>query len=112
MNTLQAFMRAQSAVGNPIRVFDWHKAVELIKEKQAKNAVAGLQSDMEWTGGDILVDGQIFMDGYTYLASNWAIPVLGIDGIEYPCWVWMTDSDGWDCDTKWPQSARDMLTEE
>lgn len=56
MDTTQAFQMASAAKakGNEVMVFDWDKAAQIIKERGATEASAGLESDWEWTGGDIL----------------------------------------------------------
>ena len=73
MNTV-----AQST-GQPYKVFDWDKAVDLLIEHKAQTAWAGLQHDLEWTAGTIFKDGKPLLepgdlDGPPYLASIWAIP--------------------------------------
>ena len=55
------------------------------------------------------MDGKPVMDSYTYLASAWATPQIEIDGIAYDCFVPRSESNGWDSDTKWPQSALGIL---
>ena len=108
MNTIAAFARGQANQGNRIRVFDWHKAAELIRDRKPEHASAGLAGDWEWTGGTIYRGGKPVTDDYTYLASNWAIPMLDIDFEEIECWTY-ADESGWDSKTKWPQSAIDIL---
>ena len=91
------------------RVFDWLKAVELIKEHNAKDAIAGLSTDMFWTSGTILVDGKIITDSYTYLSSDWATPVIVIDDVEYDCWKYQHEVPDWDAGTKWPPEAVNLF---
>ena len=76
MDTLQAFAIGEQNRGKELMVFDWDKAVAIIKERGLKNCGAGLESDFEWTAGMILVDGKPYADDYTYLASTWATPQL------------------------------------
>lgn len=94
-----------------MRVFDWEKAARLITEKYCERADAGLAGDWDWTGGTIFEDGEIITDSYTYLASNWAIPTLIIDGVEMECFVEYDSDDGfkWDASTKWPDEALEIL---
>lgn len=97
MDTMQAFAMGQANRGKEMMVFDWDKAVKIIKERGLKNCGAGLESDFEWTAGMILIDGKPVTDDYTYLASTWATPQLIIysdkdDGLfEYEetidCWI-------------------------
>ncbi len=112
MDTTKAMLRSMAAdlQNNRHRVFDWDKAARLIKESGAKTAGAGLESDWEWTGGEILTDGKPNKESYTYLASNWATPELTLDdGPPIPCWVYEDESAGWSSDTKWPESALAIL---
>ena len=113
MNSQVAFEKAKEARkrGERSKVFDWDKAAQIIKERGAKDAFAGLQDDWDWTGGRILKDGKIAMN-YTYLASVWATPELNIDGEYIECWKYEEDTPGWNCYTKWPESAVRILLEE
>ena len=112
MNTLEAFARGQAARGQIQRVFDWVKAAQILKESGAKNAIAGLSSDMEWTSDDILVNGKIPDKGDCFLSSNWATPVLIIDDSydEIECWKY-EDECNYDSDTFWPEDARRIFTQ-
>ena len=116
MNTLQAFLRGQFARANnsPHKVFDWKKAVDLIKEHDIKNADAGLAEDMEWTSDLILYDGKpVTEDVDTFLASNWAIPILvnHDTGEEFECWEFQENSQ-YDSRTVWPEDALALLNGE
>jgi hypothetical protein len=97
--------------GNPFRVFDWHKAAEIIRDRRPELAAAGLEDDWENTGGSIYYDGKPVPaeDTYTYLASTWATPQLNIDGEIIDCWVYEDDSPGWGSGTYWPESALAIL---
>lgn len=108
MDTLSAFARGQATRGNPRMIFDWVKAAKLIKERDAKNASAGLAGDWEYTGGEIFTDGEPNFDDYTYLASTWATPELEIDGETIDCYI-MEDKTDWDSGTKWPEEALKIL---
>lgn len=111
MNSVEAFFRGMDNMGKELRVFDWDKAAKIIKERNAQKAEAGLSGDLEWTGGTILEGGIPNKDSYTYLASTWATPVLIIDDEEIDCYKMQSETSGWDSDTKWPQSALDILTQ-
>lgn len=102
----------QANRGKPLMVFDWDKAARMIKEIGAKYASAGLSGDWEWTGGSILSGGEPDMESYTYLSSTWAIPELYIDGDYYECYRMEDEVPGWDSDTKWPESALQILRDE
>lgn len=108
MDTVRAFAMGAENRSKPLRVFDWDKAADLIKEKKPLRAVAGLQEDMEWTSGEIYLDGKPVLDEYTYLSSTWATPILDLDGEDVECWVYEEDSE-WNSGTKWPESALAIL---
>lgn len=125
MNTAEAMERNVAAIkrGTASRVFDWRKAANLLVEKMKEGdpfiAYAGLEEDMEWTGGTILsFDGHSFelnRDSYTYLASNWAKPILVIhyedqSDLELCCWEYSEDSE-YDSSTRWPTEAVNILAD-
>lgn len=56
-------------------IFDWDKAVQLIKKNNIKNAKAGLKGDWLLTNGLILKNGKPVKE-YTYLSSPYCIPIL------------------------------------
>ena len=103
MDTMEAFARNMAAIG-PGKVFDWDKAARILAERKPQEAFAGLSEDLEWTMGLIWFDGAPDKNNYTYLASNWATPVLIIDDEHIPCWVSLDEAE-WDSGTKWPDSA-------
>lgn len=91
-----------------MKVFDWVKAANLIKEHQPEVAEAGLENDWNYTGGIIYKNGQIVKDTYTYLASTWATPTLILDDKSFDCYV-MESETNWSSDTKWPEEAVSIL---
>ena len=96
-----------------VKVFDWNKAAEIIKDRQPSEASAGLIEDWGWTGGEIYRDGKPVPkeETYTYLGSDWATPVLVINDDEViDCYVRVEEVTA-DCHagTYWPQSALDIL---
>lgn len=115
MDSISAFARgsAARAAGNEQKVFDWEKAAQLIKKHKPEKAIAGLESDFEWTGDTIYEDGKIKKDSSPYLSSNWANPLLVLDGDEFECYA--TESQlkkrglQWDSGTVWPKSSLDIL---
>lgn len=108
MDTMSAYLNSVASQGKPQRVFDWNKAARILRDRGARRATAGLALDMEWTAGEILTDGEPNTESDTYLSSNWATPVLVIDGEEIECWAFARDT-GWDANTKWPESAIKIL---
>lgn len=112
MDSMSAFAMGQANRGKESMVFDWEKAANIIKERGARNASAGLSGDWEWTGGEILRDGQPVSkdDTYTYLASTWATPELEVDGETIECYRMKSETPGWDSGTYWPEEALAILT--
>lgn len=111
MDTLSAFTMGQATRHKDVMVFDWNKAAFLMRKEMAKDANAGLRDDWEWTGGQILCDGQPLPreETYTYLASTWATPQLQIGEMIFDCFILQKDSPGWTADTYWPESAFNIL---
>ena len=114
MDTIQAAMMGMMNRGQPEKIFDWEKAARLIIQHGTQKASAGLIEDWGWTGGVILEDGKIVLDSYTFLSSNWATPVIRLFNVfeddykDYECYIMQGDTE-WDHDTKWPDSAREIL---
>ena len=91
--------------GKSTKIFDWNKAARILRERNAKDASAGLREDWEWTCDEILRDGKIVNTEDPYLASTWATPSLEIDGDTIDCFIMESESPGWDENTVWPESA-------
>ena len=113
MDTLSAFIRGEANRGKPRMVFDWEKAARLIKLNCPMVASAGLNSDWEWTGGEIYRDGKPVPkeETYMYLASTWATPELDLDGEIIDCYKMENETPGWDSHTYWPPEALRILEE-
>lgn len=114
MDSMSAFAMGQANRNRELKVFDWDKAARIIKERNAKEAGAGLAGDWEWTGGRILAGGLLVAreDTYTYLASTWATPELEVDGETMDCFKMQSETPGWHSGTYWPESARAILAEQ
>ncbi|MEM7067952.1 MAG: hypothetical protein AAF478_03635 [Pseudomonadota bacterium] len=114
MDTARAFALGDANRGNEMKVFDWDKAARLIKERTPLEARAGLQSDWEYTGGPIYRDGSPVPSDqtYVYLASTWATPEIDLDGDVIPCFKMESETNNWDADTYWPDTALEILTNE
>ncbi len=115
MDTIGAFCMGEAAriAGNETKVFDWHKAARIIRERSPRNASAGLAADWEYTGGTIYVDGDPVKGSGCYLASIWATPQLDIDDEIIDCWILdtpETNPEAWDASTEWPDSALTILS--
>ena len=70
-----------------------------------------MQSDWEWTGGDIYKNGAPVAeeDTYTFLASTWATPEIDLDGDVQDCFVMKDSTENWNSGTYWPDSALAIL---
>jgi hypothetical protein len=110
MPTLTAYAMGEAHRNKEARVFDWDKAAEIIVDRRPSVASAGLSEDWGCTASDIYMGGAPKDDSRPYLASTWATPVLILDDdSEIECWRYATDTPGWDCNTYWPDSAREIL---
>lgn len=115
MDSMKAMMMGMASRGNPLKVFDWNKAAQLIRDRKPNVASAGLSQDWEYTGGSIYQNGRPLTkdETYTYLASNWATPELGMDGDVIPCFIMEGDvPQSWGDDYAkvfWPDSAVAIL---
>ena len=111
MDSMSAFLLGEANRGKEMMVFDWDKAARIIKERNAKNASAGLAGDWEYTGGSILAEGNPIPqhETYTYLASTWATPELEVDGETIDCFKMESETPGWNEKTYWPDSALAIL---
>lgn len=90
-------------------IFDWDKAARMIQKRKPKVAGAGLHGNWGNTGAEIYSHGRPHMPSYTYLASTWAVPELWMDGKVYACYRMEHEVPEWDANTKWPNSALDIL---
>ena len=111
MDSMTAILNGEMNRGKEPMVFDWDKAARLIMDRKAKLASAGLAGDWEYTGGRIW-NGKIITKSYTYLSSTWAKPQIDIDGHIEDCYLMEHEAPGWDCDTKWPDSAMAIISAE
>lgn len=112
MDTMRAFMMGEANRGKPQRIFDWDKAAQMIRDRDAEDASAGLSEDWGATGGPIWTAGKPVSseDTYVYLASTWATPSIVLDGDVFPCWRWEKVDEPWSAHTYWPESAVAILS--
>src|ERR1044072_2993968 len=112
MDTQQAFKNGQDNRGKTYKIFDWVKAAQIIVDNDIKNAVAGLDQDFEWTADMILENGKPLHDGYSYLWSTWATPIL-VDADtekEYDCYCTEDNKPRhYDKKSKWDEESLDIL---
>lgn len=117
MDTLTAFTMGMGNRNKPSMVFDWAKAAQIIRDREAAgekvHASAGLHGDWEYTGGDIYREGSPVPDSetYTYLMSTWAVPELCINGQVIECYVMENEHPEWNASTYWPQEALKILSQ-
>ncbi len=114
MDTMAEFAMGEANRGNPLMVFDWHRAARLIKERNPTTVRAGLSGDWGYTGGTIWTGGKpvVSEDGLPYLASTWATPEIEIDDEIMNCMKMChepPEADEWDAHTSWPASALKIL---
>jgi hypothetical protein len=109
MDTWSAFAMGNASRDKELKVFDWNKAAAIIKKRGAQEASAGLEADLEWTAGTIIEDGKPVTDGYAYLSSTWATPLLIIDEEEIDCFSMQSEVPDWGSGTWWPKSALEIL---
>ena len=109
---MSAYMMGELHRNEEQKVFDWIKAANLIKERGATEASAGLSQDWEYTAGMILSNGKPASEderGSLYLASTWAIPEIEIDGETMDCFCMESEHPEWDAETFWPPEALAIL---
>lgn len=111
MDSMSAYLIGQKNRDKELMVFDWHKAANIAKHNKNATISAGLANDWKWTGGLIFDNGEPVPsdDTYVYLASTWATPEIEVNGNREDCYIMESDSDGWDSDTYWPDSALNIL---
>lgn len=99
----------------PVRIFNWDEAARRIKQANARSVIAGILEDPDNTAG-LIFDREIpvmeRVSGtmtFTVLGSVWGKPAMMIDN-ESPkeCWILQSETE-WTPQTKWPQSALDIL---
>lgn len=87
-------------------VFDWVKAAHMLNSFKPAIASAGLAYDYGDTCGPIWRNGRPIRGGRAHLASNWAPPILVMDGAHVEeCWGYEDELPGWNYATNWPDQA-------
>lgn len=97
------------------RVFDWEKAVKIIREKNATEAAAGILEDWMMTAATILENGKPELESGAYLLSTWGTPAIEIGDELIRCFKTIDDSDKlqsrderWQL-SQWPNEALKLL---
>lgn len=108
---MSAFAMGLANRGNEMKVFDWIKAANLIKENPSAEIKAGLQSDWDMTSGTIWENGKMKNEDetYAYLASTWATPEIEINGVCQDCFVMESERPEWNAKTYFPTEAKEIL---
>ena len=87
---MTGFYGAAAVATKPIgktKYLNWLKAIGIIAKHPDAVIYAGLREDWNNTSGLIFAKGN-FYNGYVYGASNWATPIVDVDGEEIECWTY------------------------
>ena len=82
-DTMTGFMRAQAA-GDSFKVLDVKRALEYCKPGNVVEI--GLAEDWGWTSGTVYEGDSFVEDPYFFAGSNWATPVVVVNGEVIECW--------------------------
>lgn len=83
------FLGASFVATKPIgkqKYMDWEKVKQIVKENPGSIVYAGLMEDWSNTSGLIYAKGKYYK-GYVFGTSNWATPIVDVDGEEIECYV-------------------------
>lgn len=98
MGFLGASVVATKPIG-AMKFMDWNKVKEVVESHPNSIIYAGLMEDWNNTSGLIYAKGKYY-NGYVYGCSNWATPIVDVDGEEIECWTnneteWGSDKHSW-----------------
>lgn len=82
------FLGAEAVATKPIgkmKYMDWEKVKKIVLENHEGVIRAGLMEDWNNTSGLIYAKGKYY-DGYVYGESNWATPIVDVNGEEIECY--------------------------
>lgn len=85
MGFLGASAVATKSIG-AMKFMDWNKVKEVVESHHNSIIYAGLMEDWNNTSGLIYAKGKYY-NGYVYGCSNWATPIVDVDGEEIECWT-------------------------
>ena len=96
------FLGANAVATKPIgamKFMDWNKVKEVVESHPNSIIYAGLMEDWNNTSGLIYAKGKYY-NGYVYGCSNWATPIVDVDGEEIECWTnneteWGSNKPSW-----------------
>jgi hypothetical protein len=96
-----------------MKILDWHKIAEYIKQYKPHTVHAGLSEDWRYTCALVWYRGIVETSSYNYyFASDWATPQIRVDYECIDCFITEDDNPaGFNAETWWPQVARDILYE-
>lgn len=69
------------------KYMDWSKVQKVVDENPNSVIYVGLREDWNNTSGLIFARGEYY-NGYVYGCSNWATPIVDVDGKEIECWTY------------------------
>lgn len=69
-----------------MKYIDWRMVQRIVEEHPDSVIYAGLREDWGYTSGLIYAKGKYY-DGYVFGQSNWATPIVDVDGEEIECYV-------------------------
>lgn len=90
------FMGASAIATKPIgnmKYMDWKKVQQIVDKHPDSVIYAGLMEDWNNTSGLIFARGKYYR-GYVYGCSNWATPIVDVDGEEIECWTYEETKEG------------------
>lgn len=90
------FLGASAVATKPIgktKYMNWKKVQQIVDKNPNSVIYAGLQEDWNNTSGLIFARGEYY-DGYVYVASSWATPIVDVDGEEIECWTYEKTKEG------------------
>ncbi len=102
--------------GSLPKAFDWEQCAKIILEKhnQFETARAGLAEDWALTNAIIFKNGEIIENTdenvFPYFYSDWATPILDLDGEEIECWTENIPND-FDDKKLWTEESKKILEE-
>lgn len=83
---------AITPVGN-MKYMDWEKVQRIVNENPNSVIYAGLREDWFFTSKLIYAKGKYY-DGDICGCSDWATPIVEVDGEEIECWTYKETKEG------------------
>ena len=70
------------------KYMDWKRVQQIVSANPDSVIYAGLQEDWNNTSGLIFAKGKFYDGGSFYGSSNWATPIVDVDGCEIECYTY------------------------